>query len=54
MPEGTMFEPLSADEKATAAHNEPDTQTKRPIIPVPASASPQNFKHPQYGAPKAQ
>ena len=53
MPDGTMFEPLTADEKVTAADFKAEAQTKRPIIPVPASASLQNFKHPKHGAPTA-
>lgn len=54
MPDGHMFEPLAADEQAAAVHGKPEAQTKRPIIPVPASAAPQKYRHPQYGSPTAQ
>ena len=54
MPDGTLFEPLTADEKVTAADFKGEAKTKRPIIPVPASASPQRYRHPKYGAPTAQ
>src|SRR5215203_6837807 len=54
MADGSMFAPLSADEAATAAEIKPNGITKHPIIPVPASAPPQNFRHPNYGTPTKQ
>jgi putative DNA primase/helicase len=45
------FEPLNQQEQAEAPKIEDFEEVKVPIVPVPASALPLSFKHPEYGLP---
>jgi putative DNA primase/helicase len=53
MPPGTigMFAPLIAEQRPQVAAASPH---KTPIIPIPADAPPQNFRHQRYGSPTSQ
>lgn len=50
MPNDTMFAPLAADELVDDAAATVQEE-KTPIVPVPADAPPQSFRHPRYGFP---
>jgi putative DNA primase/helicase len=45
------FEPLNQQEQAEAPKIEDFEEVKVPIVPVPASALPLSFKHPEFGLP---
>jgi putative DNA primase/helicase len=45
------FQPITEQERANAPKVQEVVRVRTPVVPVPKSAIPHNFKHPVYGAP---